>query len=78
VPLILVLLGLGFSFRAGRHRGNLAGVGFAVIVAIVYYVFLAAFRQLGGVGILPPVLAAWSPDVIFGGVAIYRLMSLPT
>jgi LPS export ABC transporter permease LptG/LPS export ABC transporter permease LptF len=77
VPLVLVLLGLPYAFRAGR-RGSLAGAGLALGLAIVYYVFLAAFRQLGAIGVLPPLLAAWSPDLLFGGVGIFQMLSLRT
>lgn len=77
VPFVLVLLGIPFAFRAGR-RGAMAGAGLALGLAVVYYIFLATFRQLGAVGMMPPMLAAWSPDLIFSGVGIFRMISLRT
>jgi LPS export ABC transporter permease LptG len=77
VPFVLVLLGLPYAFRAGR-RGALAGAGLALGLAVVFYVFLAAFRQLGAVGLISPFLAAWSPDLLFSGVGILQMLSLKT
>jgi LPS export ABC transporter permease LptG/LPS export ABC transporter permease LptF len=79
VPAVLILLGLTFAFRGGgRPRGNLAGIGLAVGVAIAYYVCLASFRALGEAGIVPALLAAWSPAILFTGVAAWRMLALPS
>jgi lipopolysaccharide export system permease protein len=77
VPFVLVLLGLPYAFRMGR-RGSLSGVGMALVIVMVYYLFLAAFRQLGGVGLVPPLLAALSPDLIFASLGTVQLLSLRT
>jgi lipopolysaccharide export LptBFGC system permease protein LptF len=36
------------------------------------------FEAMGNVSQLPPVLAAWSPDLIFGLVGGYMLLKVPT
>ncbi len=77
VPFVLVLLGIPYAFRAGR-RGALAGAGLALGLAVVYYIFLATFRQLGAIGLMPPIVAAWSPDLLFSGVGIFQMLSLRT
>lgn len=79
VPLVLVLIGLSYAFRAGaRGRGSLAGVGLAIMLAIAYYVAQATCRELGAVGIIPPLIAAWTPCLLFSGVGTWRMLSLPT
>ncbi|MGD8375585.1 MAG: LPS export ABC transporter permease LptG [Acidobacteriota bacterium] len=79
VPLVLVLIGLSYAFRAGaRGRGSLAGVGLAIMLAIAYYVAQATCRELGAVGIIPPLIAAWAPCLLFSGVGAWRMLSLPT
>ncbi|MEE9126646.1 MAG: LptF/LptG family permease, partial [Planctomycetota bacterium] len=77
VPFVLVLLGIPYAFKAGR-RGALAGAGLALGLAVIYYIFLATFRQLGAIGLMPPIVAAWSPDVLFSGVGIFQMLSLRT
>ncbi|TDI13946.1 MAG: LptF/LptG family permease, partial [Acidobacteria bacterium] len=52
--------------------------GLALGLAVVYYIFLATFRQLGAIGLMPPIVAAWSPDVLFAGVGIFKMLSLRT
>ncbi len=77
VPFVLVLLGLPYAFRRGRH-GALAGAGLALAVAVVYYVLLALFRAMGGAGWIPPIIAAWAADLLFAGVGIFQMLSLKT
>ena len=78
VPAILILLGVTFSFHRGRQRGTLAGVGLAVILTIAFYVLLATGRALGGVGIIPPIAAAWSPPLLFASLGTFRMLNLPS
>jgi lipopolysaccharide export LptBFGC system permease protein LptF len=36
------------------------------------------FQELGNVNILPTLLAAWSPDLLFGFAGAYLLLRTPT
>jgi len=74
VPMVLILLGLPFAVRS-RAGGALAGVGLAMALVVVYYICLATFRQLGGIGMLPPTLAAWSPSALFASFGLYRMLA---
>ena len=38
----------------------------------------ALFEAMGAVGQLPPFMAAWSPDAIFGFLALYFYLRMPT
>jgi lipopolysaccharide export LptBFGC system permease protein LptF len=79
VPLVMIVIGLSFSFRRGAsQRGNLSGIGLAITLAIAYYIAQATFRELGAVAIIPPLLAAWGPGMLFAGVGAWRMFSLPT
>jgi lipopolysaccharide export LptBFGC system permease protein LptF len=53
------------------------GVGSASGLAIVFYATAAIFNALGLETILPPLLAAWSPNV-FAAVGVYLLLYAPT
>jgi len=77
VSLTMVVLGLPFCFRIGS-RGSLYGIGVAVLLAGVYLVVFSATNALGGVGILPPFLAAWAPNILFAGSGFYLLLKTGT
>jgi lipopolysaccharide export system permease protein len=76
-PFVMVLLGLPFAFKVGR-RGSMYGVGVGLLLAIVFWATAAIFNALGLETILPPFLAAWSPNVIFGAVGAYFFLFIPT
>jgi LPS export ABC transporter permease LptG len=76
-PLVMLLLGLPFAFRVGR-RGSLYGVGVSILLVIVYWATLATFQALGLETILPPLLAAWAPNVLYGLLGSYLLLYVRT
>lgn len=76
-PFVMVLLGLPFAFRVGR-RGSLYGIGVGIGLVIVYWASLAAFQALGLEAILPPVLAAWAPNIVYGLAGTYLLLYVRT
>jgi lipopolysaccharide export LptBFGC system permease protein LptF len=47
-------------------------------VAIAYWVLKSTFEALGDVNFLPTLLAAWSPDLLFGFAGAYLLLRTPT
>ena len=77
IAAIIVFLGAPFAFLTGT-RGAVGGLAVAVGVAIVYWATAALFEAMGSVGQLPPLLAAWSPDVLFGIAGAYLLLRTPT
>ena len=62
---------------AGK-RGTIAGVAVAVGVAVVYWTVSGLFEAMGNISQLPPVLAAWSPDLIFAFIGGYLILRVPT
>ncbi|MEO6964579.1 MAG: LptF/LptG family permease [Acidobacteriaceae bacterium] len=77
VTLIMVILAVPFSVSMGR-RGSLSGIATAIGVAIAYWVAAGLFEAMGNVNTLPAVLAAWSPDLLFGLIGGYLLLRTPT
>jgi LPS export ABC transporter permease LptG/LPS export ABC transporter permease LptF len=74
---LMALLALPFAFRIGR-RGALAGIGLGLALGMGLLVVSELFSRLGAVGALPPLLAAWTPDVVFGTAAAFMLVKLRT
>lgn len=77
VTLVMAILAVPFALSMGR-RGSLAGVAIAIGVAIAYWVAAGLFEAMGNVNTLPAVLAAWSPDLLFGMIGGYLLLRTPT
>jgi len=68
--LIFVLLGVPLGLRV--KRGSKAtGVIISIVLVFLYYLFLSTARSLGRGGILIPILAAWSPNMVFGLLGIF-------
>lgn len=66
--LIMVLLGTALSLRVVRG-GNLAlGFGISVSVGFAYFSFIRVGQALGYNGDLPPMLAAWLGNLVFGAI----------
>jgi lipopolysaccharide export system permease protein len=77
VTLIMTLIAVPFAVTTGR-RGALYGVGVGIAIAIVYWTALSVFVAVGAAGKLPPTLAAWAPNILFGVVAAYLLLTVRT
>ncbi len=73
----MVILGIPFCFRLGK-RGSLYGIGVAVFFVAVFLVVFSTTNALGGIGLMPPFLAAWAPNVLFAGAGVYLLLKTNT
>lgn len=77
ITLVMAILAVPFALSMGR-RGSLAGIAVAIGVAIAYFVISGIFAAMGDVNMLPAVLAAWSPDVVFALAGGYLLLRTST
>jgi lipopolysaccharide export system permease protein len=74
---VSMLLAIPFAFLVGT-RGALGGVALGVAIGITYWAMAALLEAMGGVGQLPPLLAGWSPDIIFFFLGLYFFFKMPT
>jgi lipopolysaccharide export system permease protein len=56
-----------------RMQGAALGFGLSVAISFLYYGILRAGQALGHNGALPPYVAAWGADALFGAVALVML-----
>lgn len=77
IAFVVTLIAIPFSFSTGS-RGALAGIALSIGIAIVYWSVSSLFQAMGNLSQLPPVVAAWSPDVLFTLGGIYLLMRVKT
>jgi LPS export ABC transporter permease LptF/LPS export ABC transporter permease LptG len=74
---IIILMAIPFSILVGT-RGAVGGLALGVGIAIVYWAASALTEAMGAVGQLPPLLAAWAPDTVFGFLGLYFFLKMPT
>ena len=77
ITTIIMFLGIPFAFLIGT-RGATGGIATAIGIGIVYWSTAALFEALGAVGQLPPFLAGWAPDGIFGFLGLYFFLKMKT
>ena len=77
ICVVMTLLGIPFAFVVAR-RGALYGVAASILLAIVYWACQGIFDALGNNASLPPFLAAWAPNLLFGGVGLYLMFTMET
>lgn len=77
VTIIMAMLAIPFALAMGR-RGSLTSIAVAIGVALAYWVVQGLFEAMGNVNYLPALVAAWSPDILFGLTGGYLLLRTPT
>jgi lipopolysaccharide export system permease protein len=72
ISLIIIMAAAPFALLTMRG-GVMIGIGTSIVIGLLYYAVIAISLALGKAGILPPIVAAWSGNIIFTGVGIYLL-----
>lgn len=75
--LVMVIVGLPFSFSVGK-RGALYGVAIGMAIGLAYWGLTGLFEQMGRYEMLPPMLAAWGPNMLFGAGGLYLFLTSRT
>lgn len=75
--LVMVIVGLPFSFSVGK-RGALYGVAIGIAIGLAYWGLTGLFEQMGRYELLPPMLAAWGPNLLFGAGGLYLFLTSRT
>jgi LPS export ABC transporter permease LptF/LPS export ABC transporter permease LptG len=74
---VSMMLAIPFAILVGS-RGAIGGIALGVGIGITYWAIAALLEAMGGIGQLPPMLAAWSPDLIFFFLGLYFFLKMPT
>jgi len=73
--LIMAMIAAPFGFLVG-NRGAMTGIGVSILIAIAYLGVQPLFEKVGDVGLLPPAMAAWSPDLLFSLMGMYLILRM--
>ncbi len=76
-PWIMALFGIPLALAFGR-RSAVAALASAVAIGLGYWGIAGTFQQLGEYGLLSPMVAAWSPLLIFAALGVYLLTRMKT
>jgi len=77
ITLVMALLAIPFAITT-RKRSALTGVATAIGIGVVYWTISGLFEAMGNLSQLPPAVAAWSPDLVFGFIGCYLILRMPT
>ncbi len=77
ITLVMAVLAIPFALSAGK-RSAVAGVATAIGIGVFYWMISSLLEQMGNLSQLPPAVAAWSPDLVFGFVGGYLILRMPT
>jgi len=75
VSLVMALIGVGFGLRTGK-AGVMLWVGVCIPMGFLYWMLLSLGFSFGRGGILPPLVAAWLPNLVFGVGGLISLWRL--
>ena len=77
LSLVMCLIALPFAFKLGK-AGALYGITIALVLGLFYWMMYAIFSKFGEAGNLPPILAAWSANILFAIAALYMFLHVET
>lgn len=75
--IVIALFGAPLAVTAPRTSGAL-GIGISLVITVLFLMLIQLSEAIGAGGLLPPVLAAWLPNLLFGGMGIVLLARAPT
>ena len=76
MSLVMVLIGIPFALKSSRSGGIAVNIVISVVIAFAYGVTFYIFISFGKSGVLPPLLAAWAPTLLFCMTGVFALMSV--
>ena len=78
VHVIMALVAIPFALRSPRTGGRAVGIGVALVIAVGYWMVHAVALAFGRADLLPPVLAAWTANIVFAGLGTVLLLKART
>ena len=78
VSIILAVIGFSFSLRSERSGGIAQGIGAGLVIGFSYWLVYAFGMSLGRSGTLPPFIAAWFANILFGAASVFLVWRVKT
>lgn len=74
--LVMAFLGIPFSLREGRSGGAGVGIGFSIAIGFAYFMTNSLLLSLGQAGAMPPVMAAWTANILFAAAGLWFTLTV--
>jgi len=74
---VMALIGMPLALSFGR-RSAIIALCLAIALGLFFWAAAGGFQQMGEYGILPPIVAVWSPVLIFAAAGLYLLFRTRT
>jgi lipopolysaccharide export system permease protein len=78
VSVILAVLGISFSLKSDRSGGPMQSIGAGIAIGFSYWIVHALSLSVGRSGTIPPFLAAWLANIIWGTASIVLFIRIRT
>ncbi|OHE24471.1 MAG: LPS export ABC transporter permease LptG [Syntrophobacterales bacterium RBG_19FT_COMBO_59_10] len=78
VGILLAVIGISFSLRSERSGGVAWGIGAGLVIGFSYWLVYAFGMSLGRSGALPPLIAAWLGNILFGAASVWMVLRIRT
>jgi lipopolysaccharide export system permease protein len=75
--IVIALFGAPLAMTNPRS-GAAWGLGVSLVTTFVFLLLVQLSKAIGAGGVLPPTFAAWCPNLVFGGLAVWLLRKTPT
>ena len=73
--LIMAFLGIPFALQKGRNANLAMGVALSIAVGVIFYLLQAILLAFGYSAVVPPLVAAWAPNLLFVLIGVWLLLS---
>lgn len=74
--LVMGLLGIPFALQRGRQSNMALGVGLSLAIGAAYFIIQSVVISFGYAGALPPLVAAWTANLIFTMLAVWLFLGV--
>ena len=74
--LVMAFLGVPFALQRGRNSNIALGIGLSLGIGVIYFILQSMVTAFGYSSALPPIVAAWTSNVIFLLIGIWLLLNV--
>jgi lipopolysaccharide export system permease protein len=80
IPITCIIIAIfGAPLATSSQRGGAAfGVGISLAVTVIFLMLIQITKAVGQGGVIPPTLAAWLPNILFGALGALLLTRVRT
>jgi lipopolysaccharide export system permease protein len=80
IPITCFIIAIfGAPLATSTQRGGAAyGIGISLATTVLFLMLIQITKAVGGGGVIPPTIAAWLPNALFGVLGLVLLAKVRT